>query len=92
MPILGPLLPYATRAVADLRPRDLNYEAEVGSILGGIFGGLAVLVAVIFGVWQIVRWNREDKRQNETDRRRQQEEQRRNDIWYRKLGRTLRPW
>ena len=89
MPVAKPLLPYATRAVADLRPRDLSYEADIGSILGGIFGGLAVLVAVMFGVWQIVRWMKEDKKQEEEDRRRQQK---RNDKWHRKLRRTLWPW
>ena len=77
-----------TRAVADLRPRDqqsLDYQAEIGSILGGIFGGLAVLVAVIIGGWQIWRWMKEDKKQEEAD-------QRRYNRWYRKLGRMLWPF
>ena len=88
MPIPKPLLPYATRAVADLRPRDsqsLNLGAEIGSILGGIFGGLALLVAVIFGILQIRRWAEED-------RIRQLEHQRLNNKWYRKLRRKLWPW
>ena len=88
MPIPGPRLPYATRAVGDLRPRDtkdLSYQAEIWTILGGIFGGLAVLLAVIFGVWQIRRSIKEE-------RQREQEAQMRNKRWYKRLGRTLWPW
>ena len=85
MPVAKPLLPYATRAVADLRPRDLNHEADIGSILGGIFGGLALLVAVIFLILQVRRWAEED-------RIRRQEHQRLNNKWYRKLRRKLWPW
>lgn len=88
MPIPKALLPHATRAVANLHPRDsnsdLNDASDVGSILGGVFGGLAVLVAVMFGVWQIMRWNKEDQRLQEAARRR-------HNKWYKVVGRKLRP-
>ena len=82
MPIPGPRLPYAARAVGDLRPRNLSHEAEIWTILGGIFAVLAVLVAVIIGVWQIIRQMQEDKRREDAD-------QRRHNRWYRKFGRML---
>ena len=68
MPIPTPLLTHATRTVAILRPRQsdnnnnsLNTASEIASILGGVFGGLAVLVAVVFGIWTIRRANKEDR-------------------------------
>ena len=83
MPIPTPLLTHTTRTVAILRPRQSgnnnnNNGLDVGSILGCVFGGLAVLVAVILGILQIRRWNKEDRRLA--------------DKWYKKLGRMLTFW
>ena len=75
MPVAKPLLPYVTPAVADLRPRSISYEADIGSILGGIFGALAVLVALVIGIWQIVRSIRDDERHQEEVQRLQEETQ-----------------
>ena len=75
----------ATRTVADIRPRDLSSEGNIGSILGGIFAGLALLVAVILGVWQTLRWIDEDKR-------RQAAEHKQHNKWYRVVWRKVRFW
>ena len=80
----SPLLSHTTRTAAALFPRatetsnGLDNAAEIASIVGGIFAGLAVLVAVVFGIWQIRRWNKED--------------QRRDNRWYNKWPRKLLFW
>ena len=52
--------PAAPTSDASQSDQNLNQAAEIGSIVGGIFSRLAVLMATWFGVAQILRWRRED--------------------------------
>ena len=79
---------------SQLAKRDNSDEwsvpAEVGSVIGGVAGVLALMVAVWLAVGQYNRWKDDDRWRKEQEQRQREKEEKRQNKWYRRHKKWFR--